>query len=88
VIFVLVSILIAGAAVPAVRVGDAAHGVLRKRRGNCAEAKEGRERKCEREFHDPSPLVQGIATGDGHAALRNKLLSRALRYLIARNGKF
>jgi hypothetical protein len=62
----------AAVGVPAVRVGDAAHGILRERGGDCAEAEEGSERKCEREFHDPSPLVQGIAGENGFAALRDK----------------
>jgi hypothetical protein len=62
----------AGAAVPAIRAGDAAHGVLCRGGGNGAEAEEGSECKCEREFHDPSPLVQGIAGENGFAALRDK----------------
>jgi hypothetical protein len=77
----------AGAGVPAVRAGDATHGILRRRGRDCAEAEEGSERKCEREFHDPTPLVQGIDSGNGHAALRDKFSSRASACLIARNSK-
>src|SRR5437588_5674079 len=62
----------AGAGIPAARAGDATHGILRKRGGDCAEAEEGSERKCEREFHDPSPLVQGIMIASGRIAPRNK----------------
>jgi hypothetical protein len=62
----------AGVAVPAIRVGDAAHGILREGGGDCAEPKEGSERQCEREFHDPTPLVQGITMEDGHIASRDK----------------
>jgi hypothetical protein len=62
----------AGAGVAATRVGDAAHGILRESGGDCAEAEEGSKRECEREFHDPSPLVQGITIEDGPVASRGK----------------
>jgi hypothetical protein len=51
---------VAGAGVATTRIGNAAHGVLSERCGDRAEAEEGSECKCEREFHDPAPLV-GIA---------------------------
>jgi hypothetical protein len=63
----------AAAGVLAVRAGDAAHGILRERGGDGAEAEEGGKGKGEREFHDPAPLVQGIAWENGFAALRDKL---------------
>jgi hypothetical protein len=65
-------LLRAGVAVPTIRVRDAAHGILREGGGNCAEAEEGSERQCERKFHDPSPLVQGITMEDGRIASRDK----------------
>jgi hypothetical protein len=51
-------ISVAGAGVATTRIGDAAHGVLSERCGDRAEAEEGSECKCEREFHDPAPLVE------------------------------
>lgn len=78
----------AAAGVLAVRAGDAAHGILRERGGDGAEAEEGGKGKCEREFHDPAPLVQGIAGENGFAALRDKLCFAHPTRKSARNSKF
>ena len=44
--------LVASAAVPTTRVGNAAHGILREHSGDCTETEESGERECERELHD------------------------------------
>src|SRR5690348_6009563 len=67
--------LVTSVVVPATRVGDAAHRILCEGGGDCTEAEEGSERKCERAFHDPTPLVQKITMGNGRIARVTSLRS-------------
>ena len=62
---------VAGAGVPAARIGDAAHRILCKRGGSCTEAQEGDECKDERPFH-VELLWLKVTTEDGLGALHDK----------------
>jgi hypothetical protein len=50
--------LVVSTAVPATRVGDAAHGILRKHSGDCTKAEERGECKSERDFHDVGSVIR------------------------------
>jgi hypothetical protein len=87
-----VTLVAAGTRVAATRVRDATHGILRKRGGDCAEAEEGSERKCEREFHDPSPFGSRDHDSKWARCTAGQAFARAKRYRKANqsreHGKF